>query len=168
MIATVPVAQPLRLRSTPAAAASVGAPRQQGPSDVLTAHSPAAAPSETSASSSSRSRAARILIGAAAGAAYGAAVGSGTALAYAAAGLSTGTMIHMGLIVAGGAVNAPLLGKLLESKVERPTNFVLGGMIGAGVTWGTSAFGLMGSPVIGAVAGGLAGAFYGGLAGAIS
>lgn len=114
------------------------------------------------------SRLTRVLLGAAAGAVYGAAVGSGTTALYAALGLSAGTVAHMGLILGGGAINTPIIGKVLEPKVDKPSNYVLGAFLGAGVTWGTSAFGLMGNPVVGAVGGGLAGAFYGGLLGALS
>jgi hypothetical protein len=102
------------------------------------------------------------------GAAYGAAIGSGTALAYAAAGISNGTLMHMGVILAGGAAGVPVMGKVLEDKVEKPSNYVLGGLLGAGLTWGTSSMGMLGSPVVGAVGGAVLGAFYGGLAGALS
>ena len=117
---------------------------------------------------SKRSPLTRALVGAALGAAYGAAIGSGTAIGYATAGLSNGTLMHMGLIVAGAAAGVPVMGKVLEGKVEKPSNYVLGGLLGAGLTWGTSSMGMLGSPVVGAVGGAVLGAFYGGFAGAIS
>lgn len=104
----------------------------------------------------------RVLLGATLGAAFGAGVGSGTALVYAAKGMEVGTALHMGIIAGGGAVNTAIVGKALENKVGRPECYVLGGLIGTGFTWATSAFGMLGHPVLGAVAGGTLGALYGG------
>ena len=104
--------------------------------------------SATASPAEGPSRLTRVLLGAAAGAAYGAAVGSGTTALYAALGMSGGTVAHMSLIIGGGLINTPVIGKVLEAKVDKPSNYVLGAFLGAGATWGTSAFGLMGLSLI--------------------
>lgn len=109
----------------------------------------------------------RVLKWSAVGAAYGAAVGAGTACAYNAFGLQTGTAVHMTGILAGGVVGAAVLGKELQSVFERPMCYAMGTLLGAGLTWATSAFGILQNPVLGAVAGGTLGAFYGALGAAI-
>ena len=101
------------------------------------------------------------------GAAYGALVGAGTALLYQNNSLQSATAFHMTGIAAGGVAGAGILGKAMQPKVEAPASYALGALVGAGVTWGTSAFGLLHSPIIGAVAGGALGAFYGAIGAAI-
>lgn len=95
------------------------------------------------------------------GAGYGALVGAGTALLYNAQPLTTATGYHMAGIAAGGIGGAALLGPAMQPKVEAPASYALGALAGAGITWGTSAFGLLHQPVVGAVAGAALGAFYG-------
>jgi len=109
----------------------------------------------------------RIMKWAAAGAAYGALVGAGTALTYNAFGIGGATAIHMTAILAGGGLGAAVIGKQLKPLADPPMCYALGALGGAGLTWGTSAFGLMQNPLLGAVAGAALGAFYGAVAGAV-
>ena len=101
------------------------------------------------------------------GAAYGALVGGATSHLYSNTGLMTATAGHMGGIVAGGGLGAGVLGKALGKKAEPPAAMALGALAGAGVTWATSAFGILGNPAVGAAAGLALGAFFGAVGGAI-
>jgi hypothetical protein len=116
----------------------------------------------------SESRAALILKTAAAGAAYGAAVGTASGLLYSNVGEMSATAIHMGAIVAGAAGGAVVIGNKMEPVVEKPFNYALGALTGAGVTWGTSAFGLLHKPLLGGVTGAALGGIYGAIAGFIA
>lgn len=101
------------------------------------------------------------------GAAYGALVGGSTNALYRSTDLLTATGVHMAGIAAGGALGAGVLGQALQKKAEPPAAYALGALAGAGVTWGTSAFGMLSSPTVGVVAGAVLGAFYGAVGGAI-
>lgn len=107
------------------------------------------------------------LTGAAGCAAYGALVGGATSALYTSTELMTATGIHAGGILAGGALGAVTLGPLFEKKMEKPAAYALGALAGAGVTWGTSAFGLLQNPGVAIVAGAALGTFYGAVGGAI-
>jgi hypothetical protein len=113
-------------------------------------------------------RASLILKTAAAGAAYGAVVGTASGLLYSNVGEMSATAIHMGAIVAGAAGGAVVIGNKMEPVVEKPFNYALGALTGAGVTWGTSAFGLLHNPVVGGVTGAALGGIYGAIAGFIA
>jgi hypothetical protein len=109
----------------------------------------------------------RIATWAAAGAAYGALVGAGTAGMYNALGFDVGTPAHMTGIIAGGAAGAAVLGRELQPTFDKGSAYAIGALAGAGMTWGTSAFGLLQNPVLGAVMGGVLGASYAGAAAAM-
>ena len=111
-------------------------------------------------------RGARALRWGAAAAAYGALTGGATALAYNTFGFEVGTAVHMTAILAGGAAGSAVIGKQLPG-MDPPMAHAIGALLGAGLTWGTSAFGLLQNPLLGVVAGATLGAFYGGIAGAI-
>lgn len=104
---------------------------------------------------------------AAVGAAYGALVGGSTNALYKSTDLMTATGIHAAGIVGGGALGSVVLGKPLQKKAEPPAAYALGALAGAGVTWATSAFGMLASPTVGIVAGAALGAFFGAVGGAI-
>ncbi len=101
------------------------------------------------------------------GAAYGALVGGSTNALYSNTDLMTATAVHAGGILAGGGLGAVVLGKPLQKKAEPPAAYALGALAGAGVTWATSAFGMLASPTVGIVAGATLGAFFGAVGGAI-
>lgn len=101
------------------------------------------------------------------GAAYGALVGGSTNALYQSTDLLTATGVHMAGIAAGGALGAGVLGQALKKKAEPPAAYALGALAGAGITWGTSAFGMLPNPMVGVVAGAVLGAFYGAVGGAI-
>lgn len=101
------------------------------------------------------------------GAAYGALVGGSTNALYQSTDLMTATGIHAVGILGGGALGAAVLGKPLQKKAEPPAAYALGALAGAGVTWATSAFGMLASPTVGIVAGATLGAFFGAVGGAI-
>lgn len=113
------------------------------------------------------SRTSQILKSAAVGAAYGAAVGTASGLLYSNVPTMNATAIHMGAILAGGAGGAVVIGNQMPASVDRPANYALGAVAGAGITWGTSALGLLQNPVVGGVGGALLGGFYGAVAGFI-
>lgn len=94
---------------------------------------------------------------------YGAAVGGGTGWLYATKDLGTATSWHMTGIILGAAAGTPVMARVLEKHMEKPAAYALGALAAAGLTWGTSALGLMGSPGLGAAAGLALGAFYGGV-----
>ena len=101
------------------------------------------------------------------GAAYGALVGGSTNALYSNTDLMTATAVHAGGILAGGGLGAVVLGKPLQKKAEPPAAYALGALAGAGVTWATSAFGMLANPTVGIVAGATLGAFFGAVGGAI-
>ncbi len=101
------------------------------------------------------------------GAAYGAVVGGRTNALYSNTDLMTATAVHAGGILAGGGLGAVVLGGPLQKKAEPPAAYALGALAGAGVTWATSAFGMLASPTVGIVAGATLGAFFGAVGGAI-
>lgn len=97
------------------------------------------------------------------GAIYGAAVGTGSSVVYNSADIGSATAVHMTAILGGGALGAGVLSHAIDHQFEGPMKYAMGALFGAGVTWGTSALGMLGRPVLGAVSGALAGAFYGGM-----
>jgi hypothetical protein len=101
------------------------------------------------------------------GAAYGALVGGSTNALYRSTDLMTATGAHMAGIAGGGALGSVVLGKALQKKAEPPAAYALGALAGAGVTWATSAFGMLPNPMVGIVAGATLGAFFGAVGGAI-
>lgn len=101
------------------------------------------------------------------GAAYGALVGGSTNALYSNTDLMTATAVHAGGILVGGGLGAAVLGKPLQKKAEPPAAYALGALAGTGVTWATSAFGMLASPTVGIVAGAILGAFFGAVGGAI-
>ena len=101
------------------------------------------------------------------GAAYGAIVGGATNALYSNTDLMTATAVHAGGILAGGGLGSAVVGTALLKKAEPAAAYALGALVGAGVTWGTSAFGMLHNPVVGIVAGATLGAFYGAVGGAI-
>ncbi|MCA9780456.1 MAG: hypothetical protein KC800_27215 [Candidatus Eremiobacteraeota bacterium] len=100
-----------------------------------------------------------------AAAAYGALVGGASAYVYGSTDIGSATAIHMTAILGGGALGAGVLSHAIDHQFEKPSNYAMGALLGAGVTWGTSALGMLGRPVVGAVAGAMAGAFYGAMGG---
>ncbi len=101
------------------------------------------------------------------GAAYGALVGGSTNALYSGTDLMTATAVHAGGILVGGGLGAVALGKAFQKKAEPPAAYALGALAGTGVTWATSAFGMLASPAVGVVAGATLGAFFGAVGGAI-
>ena len=100
-----------------------------------------------------------------AAAAYGAMVGGASAYLYGSTDIGSATAIHMTAILGGGALGAGVLSHAIDHQFEKPSNYAMGALLGAGITWGTSALGMLGRPVVGAVAGAMAGAFYGAMGG---
>lgn len=101
------------------------------------------------------------------GAAYGAVVGGATNALYSSTSLMTATAVHAGGILAGGGLGAAVIGKALLKKAEPAAAYPLGALAGTGVTWATSAFGMLANPMVGVVAGATLGAFFGAVGGAI-
>lgn len=134
---------------------------------IATAPAPAEQPVVAQDSFESSSVGKSALKAALVGAAYGAIVGGSTNALYSSTDLMTATAVHMGGIAAGGALGAAVLSGPLSKKAEPPANYALGALAGAGITWGTSAFGMLPNPMVGIVAGAVLGAFYGAVGGAI-
>jgi hypothetical protein len=101
------------------------------------------------------------------GAAYGALVGGSTHALYSNTDLMTATAVHAGGILAGGGLGAVAIGTALKKKAEPPAAYALGALAGTGVTWATSAFGMLPHPTVGIIAGATLGAFFGAVGGAI-
>jgi hypothetical protein len=101
------------------------------------------------------------------GAAYGALVGGSTHALYSNTDLMTATAAHAGGILVGGGLGAVAIGTALKKKAEPPAAYALGALAGAGVTWATSAFGMLPHPTVGLIAGATLGAFFGAVGGAI-
>jgi hypothetical protein len=101
------------------------------------------------------------------GAAYGALVGGSTHALYSNTDLMTATAVHAGGILVGGGLGAVAIGTALKKKAEPPAAYALGALAGAGVTWATSAFGMLPHPTVGLIAGATLGAFFGAVGGAI-
>ena len=69
-----------------------------------------------------------------AAAAYGAMVGGASAYLYGSTDIGSATAIHMTAILGGGALGARVLSHAIDHQFNKPSNYAMGALLGAGIT----------------------------------